>query len=58
MDNIYWNQFYKKNDLTDISNESSFANMLKESIYTTLEDKRLIELGVGNGRDLVYFTTR
>ena len=56
MDNIYWNKYYKKTDLTEISRESSFAKMCKESIFPAITDKRLIELGTGNGRDLVYFS--
>ncbi len=50
----YWNNFYNNNKL--INEQSSFANFVLEYLKDYPEHKRLIDLGCGNGRDLIFFS--
>lgn len=50
-DNEYWNDYYKKNSKP--TNPSSFAQFILPKLD---ENKNLIELGCGNGRDSIYFS--
>ena len=55
MDKEYWNQFYKKNyNNKEIINPSSFALFCQNNFYNDSE-KKIMELGCGNGRDSLYF---
>jgi len=53
----YWDQFYEKNH-SFVSKPSTFAQFVKDYIDTSndvLTDKKLIDMGCGNGRDMMYF---
>ncbi|MGL6298360.1 MAG: class I SAM-dependent methyltransferase [Methanobacteriaceae archaeon] len=52
-DKNYWENYYKSH--FDPVSESSFAKFVMKYIE---KDKRLIELGCGNGRDSVYFANK
>lgn len=55
MDKEYWNQYYKKNyNNKEIINPSSFALFCQNNYYNDSE-KKIMELGCGNGRDSLYF---
>lgn len=51
MDYQYWNDYYNKDEAP--KEPSQFA---KDVLFYLEEDKKLIELGCGNGRDAVYFS--
>jgi len=51
MDYQYWNNYYNKDEAP--KEPSQFA---KDILSYLEEDKKLIELGCGNGRDAVYFS--
>lgn len=50
-DMIYWNEYYKKN-LAEIQEPSDFAKAILQYME---EEKSLMDLGCGNGRDSLYF---
>lgn len=50
MDYRYWNEYYNKNVAPN--EESSFAYYILKFLE---KDKKLIELGCGNGRDSIFF---
>lgn len=50
----YWNNFYE-NSNSSISKQSSFANYIMKYLE---EDKKLIDLGCGNGRDSKFFLNK
>ena len=56
MDNLYWNNYYNTTNLDKISDASSFAKLIKYLIFFNMSNKNLIELGTGNGRDIIYFS--
>jgi SAM-dependent methyltransferase len=50
----YWEKFYKNNNPPE--NESDFAKfVLSYIIDNNITDKKMIDLGCGNGRDLNFF---
>ncbi|MGN9134000.1 adenylyl-sulfate kinase [Clostridium sp. HCP1S3_B4] len=50
----YWNNFYKSNNY-EIAKQSSFANYI---LKYTEKNKKLIDLGCGNGRDSKFFASK
>lgn len=56
MDKEYWNQYYEKNfNNKEIINPSSFA-LFCQNNYFSHSEKKILELGCGNGRDSLFFT--
>lgn len=49
----FWMEYYKNNRVNNIP--SDFAKFCLENYFDKNTDKRLLELGCGNGRDSFYF---
>ncbi len=54
-DSKYWNEFYAQNKaLSDASSFAKFVYDFCDMPYTS----KLLELGLGNGRDAIYFSSK
>lgn len=51
MENDYWDNYYKQNRI--VLQESSFAKYITDKFLDS--DKKIIDLGCGNGRDSIFF---
>ena len=55
MDKRYWDEYYKKHGLDQgIQDESTFAFFCQENFFK-YKQKKILELGSGNGRDARFF---
>lgn len=50
MDKSYWDTFYAANK--GVNEPSLFARWVLEQVET---DKKIVDMGCGNGRDSIYF---
>ncbi len=53
MDKKYWNEYYKKDNAP--KQPSYFAMNI---VYMLKPNKKMLELGCGNGRDSVFFQAK